>query len=44
MCVCVYVCVCVCVCVSFFSFFCWSDERKSKYFKMNRSTKRLIFL
>ena len=37
-CVC---CVCVCVCVCIF-FFCWSQGRRSKYFKMNRSIKRFI--
>ena len=38
-----YIYVCVCVCVSE-KFFCLSKVRKSKYFKINWSTKRFIFL
>ena len=35
----IYMCVCVCVCV------CVGLRReKSKYIKMNRSTKRFVFL
>ena len=43
MCVCVCVCVCVgCVCV-YFRFCCWSKQRKSSHFQMERATKRFIF-
>ena len=35
------VCVCVCVCV-IFCCYCWSKD--SKYFKMNMSIKRFVFL
>ena len=35
--------VCMYICKHFFCFY-WFKERKSKYFKMNRSTKRFEFL